>query len=153
MKYKHSIALFVIIAALLLGALCTLVVCYRGHSFTGECSTLSELPMFGTSLPTQKLGPIEYLAERKHRRVFAKVKTTASEFERLSNQLGLSVVRYRSGFDNNDGMVAEPRFRPVGTHVWFGYGALGKASRTTIRLFFEPGQPDEAEGVLYVHIS
>lgn len=152
MKNKRVWTAGVIGVILMLG-LSAVVFAMKRVPLTGECLALSQIPWFGTELPTRNLGQVRYVAERKHHRVFARVDTTSEEFEKLAGELKLSVIRYQMGFDAADIASVDKEFRPVGTKVSCAYGAISKNGRTTVRLFFEPTSGGNTNGVLYVHIS
>lgn len=61
------------VAIFLFVAFCVFMIVDRQGDSTGRCASLADLPWFGANLPRQDLGNIEYIAERKHRRVLAKV--------------------------------------------------------------------------------
>lgn len=142
-----------VIGVIVMCGLCAFVFAMNRIPFSGECSALSQIPWFGAELPNENLGQIRYVAERKYRRVFARVNTTTQEFEKLASDLKLSVIRYQMGFDAADIMTVDREFRPTGTKVSCAYGAISKNGRTTVRLFFEPTSDGNTNGVLYVHIS
>jgi hypothetical protein len=150
---NNCLVVTLVISALLLSTLCVHIWNVNRIPTSGECSALSQLPLFGTELPTRNIGQIRFVAEDKHRRLFAKVNTTAQNFEELSSELKLSVVRYKKGFDGSDLLEVNKEFRPVGTRVWCGFGILSKDGRTTVRFYFEPLDSDGLNGVLYIHLS
>ncbi len=152
MKNKRIWAAGVIGVIVMLG-LSAVVLAMKRAPLTGKCLALSQIPWFGAELPTRNLGQVQYVAERKYHRVFARVNTTSEEFEKLASELKLSVIRYQMGFDAADIASVDKDFRPVGTKVSCAFGAISQNGRTTVRLFFEPTSDGSTNGVLYVHIS
>lgn len=152
MKRKHVFAVLAISAVLLCGLGAYVFTCNR-IPVSRECSTLAQLPWFGAEFPDRTLGSIKYVAESRRRRIFAKVNTTAQEFDKLAGELNLSVLKYRKGFNDDDLKEVNKEFRPVGTKVSFGEGPISKSGRTAIRLYFEPSETSDTNGVLYIHIS
>jgi hypothetical protein len=152
MVNKRAFAALVIGLAFVYG-LCAFVFARNRVPLSGECLALSQLPWFGAELPTENLGQIRYVAEKKYRRVFARVSVTTQEFEKVAAELKLSVMRYQMGFHDADFANVDRGFRPGGTEVSFAYGSISKDGRATVRLFFEPASAGNTNGVLYVHIS
>ena len=141
------------VAIILFFALCIFVIVDRQGDSTGRCASLADLPWFGANLPRQDLGNIEYIAERKHRRVLAKVAATSIVFDEIAAKMNLSVIRYTQGFSDVDLAAVMKEFRPTGTNVWCAWGKLSKDGRATILLYFEPAQKNETLGTLYIHVS
>ena len=141
------------VAIILFVALCIFEIVDRRGDSTGRCSSLADLPWFGANLPRQDLGNIEYIAERKHRRVLAKVSATGIVFDEVVAKMNLSVIRYTQGFSDVDLAAVMKEFRPTGTNVWCAWGKLSKDGRATIRLYFESTQKNETLGTLYIHVS
>ena len=141
------------VAIILFFALCIFVIVDRQGDSTGRCASLADLPWFGAKLPRQDLGNIEYIAERKHRRVLAKVAATGIVFDEVVAKMNLSVIRYTQGFSDVDLTAVLKEFKPTGKNVWCAWGKLSKDGRATIRLYFELAQKNEHMGTLYIHVS
>ena len=141
------------VAIFLFVAFCVFIIVDRQGDSTGRCASLADLPWFGANLPRQDLGNIEYIAERKHRRVLAKVAATGIVFDEVVAKMNLSVIRYTQGFSDVDLTAVLKEFKPTGKNVWCAWGKLSKDGRATIRLYFEPAQKNEHMGTLYIHVS
>ena len=117
-----------------------------------ECSSLSQLPVYGSEFSSRNLGRIQYTASRRTRVVLAKVNTTSQEFDVLVSKFKLNKFSGEPAptiFDEYD-----KEFCPKGNRVHSAFGKMYKNSgRAMIRLYFEPNDESDSDGILYIHIS